>query len=195
MKISATAAVLALAAASAQRVSATDFDFRDFEGLWESNHATFTGTRAMGTTITRKMGTLATVQCEATGDFRKAMCEMTAVANEFGKCVSTNATYPNLVIEGKWILDQFDADTGETKVLMLNTKCCSVDGCQVGDDGPDLGTGSGMVNAQFTMLAGKNNNYVRAIDAKIGGGTDEPFDINEIDLQLRRTAGGFKSYD
>ena len=193
MKLSTTAAVLALAAA--QGANAIDFDFRNFEGLWESNHATITGTRFSGATITRKMGTLATVQCEATGDFRKAMCNMTAVANEFGKCVNSDATYPNLVIEGKWILDQFDADTGETKVLMLNTKCCSVDGCQVGDDGPDLGTGSGMVNAQFTMLAGKNNNYVRAIDAKIGGGTDTPFKDTEIDLQLRRTAGGFKAYD
>ena len=115
MKLSAPAAVLALAA-SAQRVSATDFDFRDFEGLWESTSGTIGAD-----TISKE--TLATVVCEATGDFRKAMCEMTAVINDFpGGC---NATYPNLVIEGKWILDQFDADTGETKVLMLNTKCCN----------------------------------------------------------------------
>ena len=52
-----------------------------------------------------------------------------------------------------------------------------------------------MINAQFTMLPGKNNNYVRAIDAKVGGGNDDPFDGTEINLQLRRTAGGFKSYD
>ena len=181
MKLSTTAAVLALAAA--QGANAIDFDFRNFEGLWESPFGTIGAN-----TIAKE--TLATAVCEATGDFRKAMCEMTAVINDFpGGC---NATYPNLVIEGKWILDQFDADTGETKVLMLNTKCCGVYGCLAL---PDLGIGAGMANAQFTMLPGKNNNYVRAIDAKIGGGTDEPFDETEINLQLRRTAGGFKAYD
>jgi len=187
MKLSTTAAVLALAAA--QGANAIDFDFRNFEGLWESPFGTIGAN-----TIAKE--TLATAVCEATGDFRKAMCEMTAVINDFpGGC---NATYPNLVIEGKWILDQFDADTGETKVLMLNTKCCNpaasaaATGCV---DGPDLGMGASMINAQFTMLPGKNNNYVRAIDAKVGGGNDDPFDGTEINLQLRRTAGGFKSYD
>ena len=187
MKLSTTAAVLALAAA--QGANAIDFDFRNFEGLWESTSGTIGAD-----TISKE--TLATVVCEATGDFRKAMCEMTAVVND--PPIALCSAGLNLVIEGKWILDQFDADTGETKVLMLNTKCCNpaasaaATGC-VG--GPDLGMGASMINAQFTMLPGKNNNYVRAIDAKIGGGTDDPFDEIEINLQLRRTAGGFKSYD
>ena len=184
MKLSTTAAVLALAAA--QGANAIDFDFRNFEGLWESNSGTFAV--AGGAPATSPLGTLATVTCEATGDFRKAMCEMTAVVNESPACVG----YPNLVIEGKWILDQFDADTGATKVLMFNTKCCNSEaGADVGkcEDGPDLGIGPSMINAQLTMLAGKSNNYVRAIDVKVGGD-----DLN-VNLQLRRTAGGFKAYD
>ena len=185
MKLSTTAALFALAAA--QGANAIDFDFRNFEGLWESPSAAVDGVDVGKTT-------LATVTCEATGDFRKAMCEMTAVVNESPACVG----YPNLVIEGKWILDQFDADTGATKVLMFNTKCCNSEaGADVGkcEDGPDLGIGPSMINAQLTMLAGKNNNYVRAIDVKVGGGDDKPFDETEIDYQLRRTAGGFKAYD
>ena len=196
MKLSTTAAVLALAAA--QGANAIDFDFRNFEGLWESDY----GTLAVdgGAPRTTGLGTLATVTCEATGDFRKAMCEMTAVVNDFVSDAGLplcNAASPNLDIEGKWILDQFDADTGETKVLMLNTKCCNPAAAAGAEcaAGPDLGIGASMINAQFTMLPGKNNNYVRAIDGKVGGGTDEPFDAYEIDLQLRRTAGGFKAYD
>ena len=89
----------------------------------------------------------------------------------------------------KFILDQFDADTGSTKVLMVTAKCCD-------DQSVCLPATPVMLNAQFTMLPGKSNNHVRAIDVKLGSGpSDKPFDDIEMTTQLRRTAGGFKSYN
>uniref|UniRef100_A0A6U0J4R0 Plastid lipid-associated protein/fibrillin conserved domain-containing protein n=1 Tax=Minutocellus polymorphus TaxID=265543 RepID=A0A6U0J4R0_9STRA len=193
MKLSTTAAVLALAAA--QGVNAVDFDFREFEGLWENPNAVIDS-------VNSGLTALASVQCEATGDFRKAMCEVTAVINDSALCLDAdNVNAVNAVAEGKFIMDQFDEESGETKVLMINVKCCDPGAdAAAANNGcvpmPDRGIGAGMLNAQLTMLAGKSNNNVRAIDAKLGTGpSNDPFDTLEIDIQFRRTAGGFKSYN
>ena len=132
---------------------------------------------------------LATVQCGATGDFCKASCDVIAVIEETPLCGGANA-----VVEKMFILDQFDADTGMTDVLTLDVKCCTpTAGCAAI---PDTGLGEGKLHDLFTMLAGKSNNHLRAITAKIGAGpSSDPFDLLEVDVQLRRTAGGFKSYD
>ena len=126
------------------------------------------------------------------------MCELSAVLTNASLC-DVNGNQPNAVAEAQFILDQFDADTGMTKVLMGNVNCCSPDsaiGCSaIAITNIDQGLTDGMMNFQLTMLPGKSNNHVRAIAAKFGGGDDEPFDIIEADLQLRRTAGGFKSYN
>ena len=186
MKLSSTAALFALAAA--QGANAVDFDFRELEGLWESPSQVIGGSTNTGLT------TLATVQCEATGDFRKAMCEITGVINDSSLCLAAPGN--NAVADGKFILDQFDADTGMTKVLMINVNCCSPNptiGCSAM---PSAGIGEGMLNLQLTMLPGKSNNHVRAIEAKLGTGpSDDPFGTLEVDVQFRRTAGGFKSYN
>lgn len=160
MKLSTTAALFALAAA--QGANAVDFDFRDFEGLWEGPGSADTD------------GTLATVTCGATGDFRKAMCELEAITENFSGCGGDTA-----VFEGKWILDQFDAEAGTMDEIMLSLKCCSTTGCTDPVD----------AELQATMLAGKSNKYVRAIDVTITSENDE------FNGQLRKTAGGFKSYD
>ena len=184
MKISATAALFALAA-STPGANAVDFDFRDFEGLWEGTDPVVksAGDLRIGQTV------LATVQCGATGDFRKASCDVIAVIEAAPLCGGRNA-----VAEKMFILDQFDADTGMTDVLTLDVKCCTPAGCAAMPD-TGLGPGEGKLHGQFTMLPGKSNNHVRAITAKIGAGpSSDPFDLLEVDVQLRRTAGGFKSY-
>lgn len=180
MKISATAALLALAA-TAQGANAVDFDFREFEGLWEGTDPV--ARSADDLRVGKKI--LATIQCGATGDFRKASCDVIFVLEEAPLCGGGNA-----VVETMFILDQFDADTGMTDVLTLDAKCCTPGaGCVAR---PDTGLGP---HGLFTLLPGKSNNHVRAIAAKIGAGpSSDPFDQNEVDVQLRRTAGGFKSY-
>ena len=198
MKLSTTAALFALAAA--QGANAIDFDFRDFEGLWESPEQVVIsgGTeRRLGKT------TLATVQCGATGDFRKAKCDVNAVIEDSPLCRSNSLGFVNAVADKMFILDQFDADSGETKVLMINVNCCNPATANAADPNngceplADIwGHGEGMLNAQFTMLPGKSNNHVRAIFAKLGAGpSSDPFDDLEVDVTFRRTAGGFKSYD
>ena len=180
--ISATAALLALAATT-PGANAVDFDFREFEGLWEGTDPVITSPvdARLGQTV------LATVKCGATGDFRKASCDVIAVVEAAPLCGQRNA-----VAEKMFILDQFDPDTGMTDVLTLDVKCCTPTGC---DEMPDTGLGPGALHGQFTMLPGKSNNHVRAITAKIGAGpSSDPFDLLEVDVQLRRTAGGFKSY-
>ena len=197
MKLSTTAALFALAATKG--ANAIDFDFRDFEGLWESPSQVYVKDTLLGNppnTVT-DLEALATVQCKATGDFRKAMCELTAVINESILCpTGPDTDNINAVGDGKFILDQFDADTGKTKVLMLNVNCCDTNttiGC---NPMQNIGLGAGMINAQLTMLPGKSNNHVRAIEAKFGtGSSSKPFDALEIDVQYRKIAGGFKSYD
>ena len=195
MKLSTTAALFALAAAKG--ATAVDFDFRDFEGLWESPSLVYV--KGLGNAPNTVTGaeSLGTVQCKATGDFRKAMCEFTAVFTEGDFCAAAlGAQGPNAVADGKLILDQFDADTGKTKVLMLNVNCCNTNSTIGCAPMPNLGLGPGMVNAQFTMLPGKSNNHVRAIEAKFGTGTSsKPFDSLEAKVQYRKIAGGFKSYD
>lgn len=165
MKLSTTAAAV-LALAAAQGANAIDFDFRDFEGLWES---------AGGP---QSDGVLATVTCGATGDFRKAMCELEAVmSQELRLCPSS----PSAVVEGKWIMDQFDADTGMTDEIMVSMKCCNVTCDDPGD-----------AELQATMRAGKSNRYVRAIDVTITApGVTPP----TLFVQMRKKAGGFKSYN
>ena len=97
---------------------------------------------------------------------------------------------PTAVLEGKLILDQLDADTGVTSTLLVPAKCC--------DDNSDCSPAGSNLNVVLTMLPGKSNNHVRAIQMQFGhdnGDADKPFEVYESKLQLRRIAGGFKSYD
>lgn len=186
MKISATATLLALAATT-PGANAVDFDFRDFEGLWEGIGPVVKKAGVKGYAPSKTV--LATIQCGATGDFRKASCDIIAVIEAAPFCLGSNA-----VIEKMFILDQFDADTGMTDMLALDVKCCTPAGCAAMPD-TKLGPGEGKLHGQFTMLPGKSNKHVRAITAKIGAGpSSDPFDLLEVEVQLRRTAGGFKSY-
>ena len=136
MKISATAAVLALAAA-AQRVSATDFDFRDFEGLWETTDVQISldtgNTSVYGTTPANILGNF---NCKKTNDFRKAMCELTAVTQADQGCLG-GQTFPGPLVSAgrstavqkcKFMMDQFDAETGKVDPLMCDLQCCGSDG-------------------------------------------------------------------
>ena len=222
MKLSATTtAVLALAAASAQHVSATDFDFRDFEGLWET---TPNCKKGIDTGNTSDYGLppanlLTTFVCEATGDFRKAVCEMTSVTPAHQGCISGLWIVPDgyytAVQKCKFMLDQFDAETGKVGPLMCDLQCCSSGGCS---DYPWLNVArtynflanaelsdnalGPQMNVEITMLAGKNKNSVRAIQvvqqpmisdegqAKLSGA--RPF---AFEFQIRKTAGGFKSVE
>jgi len=172
MKLSTTAAAV-LALAAAQGANAIDFDFRDFEGLWES---------AGGP---QSDGVLATVTCGATGDFRKAMCELEAViSEELRLCSSSSA-----VVKGRWILDQFDADTGMTDDIMVSMKCCDpARRPRICHDLEDA-------ELQATMRAGKSNRYVRAIDVTITAPGVTPPTPVVLFVQMRKTAGGFKSYN
>ena len=226
MKLSATAAVLALAA-SAQRVSATDFDFRDFEGLWETPDVqTNINSGALGGYGLSSFSVLTTFVCEATGDFRKAMCEMTSITNE--GCVLGQQPiddpnpfplvppgYDTAVQKCKFMLDQFDAETGKVGPLMCDLQCCGSDGCSdfpwtaaaivyndlAGETLPLDALGPQM-NVELTMLAGKNKNSVRAIEVvqkpmiSDEGQTIVP-ELTQFAyvFQSRKTAGGFKSVD
>lgn len=192
MKLSTTAALFALAAA--QGANAIDFDFRDFEGLWES--ADLNVVKAASSTDQGQTGlsTLSTFSCKATGDFRKAMCEFDIVIPDSESykdnfiCEDViDSVKATPVLEGKLILDQLDADTGVTKTLLVPAKCCSDDStCSPADKN---------LNVVLTMLPGKSNNHVRAIEAKVGlGSSSKPFGNVETTFQLRRKAGGFKSY-
>ena len=198
MKFLTTAAILSLAVA--QGVYAVDFDFRDFEGLWESNEVEvvrfdldFTDLPpdivplAQPLTQGQLVGvqSLGSIQCQATGDFRKAMCDFT-FRQPLPIC-------PNAVIGAKFILDQFDASTGKTKVLKARGRCCdaATSNCF------DLPT----PNIQLTLLAGKSNKHVRAMSVTFGApdlanpDDDKPFEQAEANFQMRKTGGGFKSYD
>lgn len=132
---------------------------------------------------------LATIQCKATGDFRKAMCEFIGVAAESDVFCPTRGK--NAKFDGKFILDQFDAETGKTPVMMLDIWCCNP------QNSPEcVPAVPSTLNYQLAMLPGKSNNHVRAIQGKFGAGTDsDPFGAFEADVQLRKIAGGFKSYD
>ena len=108
------------------------------------------------------------------------------------------------------MLDQLNADTGVVDGLMCDVQCCGYSGCSdypwegltalynsfnptnpigvAGAFGPQ-------VNVKFALLPGKSNNHVRAIEAKVGlGSSSKPFGNVETTFQLRRKAGGFKSY-
>ena len=228
MKLSATAAVLALAA-SAQRVSATDFDFRDFEGLWETPDVqTNINSGALGGYGLSSFSVLTTFVCEATGDFRKAMCEVTSVTPANEGCVLGQQAigdpnpfplvppgYDTAVQKCKFMLDQFDAETGKVGPLMCDLQCCGSDGCSdfpwtaaaivyntlANATLPEDALGPQM-NVELTMLAGKNKNSVRAIEVvqkpmiSDEGLTAVPV-LTEFAyvFQSRKTAGGFKSVD
>ena len=218
MKLSATAAVLALAA-SAQRVSATDFDFRDFEGLWETPDVqTNINSGALGGYGLSSFSVLTTFVCEATGDFRKAMCEMTSITNEgcvFGQPILVPTGYDTAVQKCKFMLDQFDAETGKVGPLMCDLECCGSYGCSdfpwavaaiVYNDLANATLPEGalgpQMNVELTMLAGKNKNSVRAIEVvqkpmiSDEGQTIVP-ELTQFAyvFQSRKTAGGFKSVD
>ena len=220
---SANAAVLALVAAYASKgADAANFDFREFEGLWEGLDvltAVGTGETATYGTGTAPANIHTSFDCKATGDFRKAMCEATS-SIQGGSCQLRGNTGPNprntLVQKCKFILDQFDGDTGKVDPLMCEVQCCGYDGCDefpfeliaaaygsiTGAAVPPNAFGP-QVNVELTMLAGKNKNSVRAIEVvqqpmisdeaqALAPSGFQPF---KYEFQIRKTGGGFKSYD
>ena len=111
---------------------------------------------------------MTTFSCKATGDFRKAMCEFTAVIDDLNDddysdlCADDPDFYNTAKISGKFILDQFDADKGVTKVMQANFQCCDYDtpfqqGRPVCQDSVlpivlDNSLTDGEINYQLTML-------------------------------------------
>lgn len=199
MKLPTTAAILSLAMTQGAR--AIDFDFRDFEGLWESNEVEIVRVDLDAVlppgvvpppfpppTPGRHAGIkcLGSIQCQATGDFRKAMCDF-ALTEPVPIC-------PRGVFSVQFILDQFDAGTGKTKILKGNGQCC--DGSATNCFDLPL-----IPNFQLSLLAGKSNKHVRAMSVTFGvpdmanPDDDKPFEQAEANFQMRKTGGGFKSYD
>jgi hypothetical protein len=230
MKISpaTTTAVGLLALSCAQRASAIDFDFRNFEGLWEGVDVLQPIPSGPTTSFSAVDSTgLAVFTCEATGDFRKAVCKTTSVIESESFCfvkseggtgiTGDGSGHISAVSKCEFMLDQFDADTGKTDVLMCSIQCCGAE--EVNDstctDYPwtlvasawNDETGATLPNdalgpqllVEYTMLPGKNNNNVRAIDIvqqpmysdAVPSG-ENPF---KLGYQIRKTAGGFKSYE
>lgn len=155
-------------------VNAIDFDFRDFEGLWQATNAEVVTFNIDPTQIPLPPGiaappfrptpgqtvavtSLGSVQCRATGDFRKAMCELTLIPEQIPIC-------PRGIFNLKFSLDQFDADTGKTGILRGSGRCC--DPATADKSLPNSGCFDFPFNPNFqmTMLPGKSNKHARAID-------------------------------
>ena len=197
MKFSATAAILPFV--MLQGALAIEFDIRDFEGLWESNEIDIVrfDTPPIPGFVPPVPGqlvgvkSLGSIQCEATGDFRKVMCDFTLV--QPGPTCPQGGAF-----RVKFILDQFDADTGKTKVLKGNGQCCDPATAACVDLPAVPGASP---NFQLSLLPGKSNKHVRALSVTFGvpdlasPDDDEPFETIESTFQMRKTGGGFKSYD
>ena len=198
MKLSTNAVALALAIA-AQHATAMDFDFRNFEGLWES---------VVGP-ISTKNTVLGVFTCKATGDFLKAVCDVTFAAGDDVFCEQryrpTNGLYPTSVLTGKFSLDQFDAETGETGALYFDLQCCGAGGCKaypydlaaiangLPSDSPLLSQLGPQTEIKLRQVPGKNANNIRGVEviypAPAGLGISSVTDL------YMKTAGGFKSSD
>ena len=196
------------------------------QGWWESPDAitsvTTGGTDTYGTTAANLN---ALFSCKATGDFRKAICETTSVIPDEEVCTVANQAsgsgHVTAVQKCKFMLDQLDADTGEVDELMCDVQCCGSTGCSdypwavltgaynliaVAEGyppllGPEAATAFGpQVNTKLSLLPGKSNNHVRAIQVTqapmysdfaqgVFPSELQPFAYT---FQLRRVAGGFK---
>ena len=234
MKISpATTTAVGLLALSSG-ANAIDFDFRNFEGLWEGVDVLQPLPSGPTTSFSQVDSTgLVVFNCEATGDFRKAVCKTTSVVESEDFCfVKSNIGIPafgglpaippdisghfSAVSKCEFMLDQFDADTGKTDVLMCSIQCCGSAefGSTCSDYPMDLAarqwnfeTGATLpddalgpqILVEYTMLPGKNNNNVRAIEvvSQLMTSDDVPSGITpfKAESQIRKTAGGFKSYE
>lgn len=194
MKLSTNAVALALAVA-AQHAAAMDFDFRNFEGLWES---------VIGS-ISRENTDLGVFKCGATGDFLKAVCDVTFAAGDDVFCAQeyTCGCYPTSVLTGKFSLDQFDAETGETGALYFDLQCCGAGGCKAypyalaaeanGLPQPLASQVKGPTEIKLRQVPGKNANNIRGVEvvypAPAGSGISSVTDL------YMKTAGGFKPSD
>ena len=196
--------VCAVAALSAGSAEAVDFEFRNFEGLWESVSKEARAPPANSDPTTFK--------CYATGNFLKAVCETTTVLTGDALCSAVfgpggfDNGRVNAVLTNKFSLDQFDAETGVAEDLEADLQCCGSDGCQVypwdafqaqgypgvpvtpGDVGP-------RVIATIEQIPGKSNRHVKSIKATVRPqGVDA--DVYEADVDfLYKVGGGFKSLD
>ena len=234
MKISpATSTAVGLLALSSG-ANAIDFDFRNFEGLWEGLDVLQPLPSGPTTSFSQVDSTgLVVFNCEATGDFRKAVCKTTSVVESEDFCYAKSnigspafgdlpAIHPDIsghlsaVSKCEFMLDQFDADTGKTDVLMCSIQCCgSAEFGSTCSDYPwglavrqwNFETGATLpdgalgpqILVEYTMLPGKNNNNVRAIEvvSQLMTSDDVPSGITpfKAESQIRKTAGGFKSYE
>lgn len=201
----------AIVALSSGTAEAVDFEFRNFEGLWES--------------VSRESRSPATnsdpstFKCYATGDFLKAVCETTTVLTGDALCARVNGpvgdgvntglnnTKVNALLTNKFSLDQFDAETGIAKDLLADLQCCGSDGCELypwavyqtlgypGVPTPGSGSVGPRVIATIEQQPGKSNRHVRSLKVTIRPeGVDVKTAVPDVD-NLYKVAGGFKSLD
>ena len=193
----------AVAAMSSGTVPAVDFEFRNFEGLWES--------------VSREARSPAansdpsTFECYATGNFLKAVCETTTVLTGDALCAIVNGGPSgngrvNALLTNKFSLDQFDAETGIAKDLPADLQCCGIDGCELYPWDvyqtlmyPGVPTTPGSVGpkviATIEQQPGKSNRHVRSLKVTIRPeGVDPETSVPDVDI-LFKVAGGFKSLD
>ena len=95
MKLS-TAAYTVLAFGAAQSAQAADFDFRNFEGWWEAPYPLATGAQTMNTLF----------KCEATGDWKKVVCEFTISIPSDVYCPGGRPS----IVDFEFMLSQFSAE-------------------------------------------------------------------------------------
>lgn len=206
MKISSNLSLFgAVAALSAGSAEAVDFEFRNFEGLWESVSVERRAPPANSDPTTFK--------CYATGNFLKAVCETTTVLTGDALCSDVfgpGGPFPNgrvnAVLTNKFSLDQFDAETGIAKDLEADLECCGSNGCQVypweifqQQGYPGVPTTPGAVGpkviATIEQIPGKSNRHVKSIKATVlPQGVDADAYEPDVDF-LYKVAGGFKSLD
>ena len=194
----------AVAALSSGTAEAVDFEFRNFEGLWESV--------SRETRSPAANSDLTTFKCYATGNFLKAVCETTTVLTGDALCATVNGPdgdnngRVNALLTNKFSLDQFDAETGIAKDLQADLQCCGIDGCQLYPWGvyqtllyPGVPTAPGSVGpkviATIEQQPGKSNRHVRSLKVTIRPeGVDPETSVPDVDI-LFKVAGGFKSLD
>ena len=208
----------AVAALSSGRVEAVDFEFRNFEGLWES-----VSREARFPPVNRVTSDPTSFKCYATGNFLKAVCETTTVLTGDETCFNVfGPRQPNALLTNKFSLDQFDAETGIAKDLEADLQCCGTDNvgvnrCSVypwsfiqylaGQD-PDAYPGvpplanpaepatiGPEVIATIEQQPGKSNRHIKSIKATIRPkGVDVDTYEPDVDF-LYKVGGGFKSLD
>ena len=220
MKISTSTVLATIAAlASAQGAAAVDFDFRSFEGLWESKSCCGVGPETTDPT---------TIKCYSTGNFLKAMCETSTVLLNDQLCVGVYGqqigpgVFNNAVLSNKFSLDQFDADTGIAKDIKTEIQCCGPNGnggtgclpypwlglqltaLQNPDDypgvpPPDFSSGNPVatigpdLKLTIQQLPGKSNRHVKSVQVtSTPEGDNVTYKTRDF---LYNVGGGFKSLD